>query len=360
MAMLQRASLSALLCLLLAALLSPSPARAARSDVFTVAGVKVDAKAENAVKAKARAVAQGETRALHTLLKRLARYTDYARLPEVDARLARRMLDNVSFVRERNSRTRYIATLNYGFRADKIRRLLRGRGVAFLDRQAPEVILVPAAGETVEAPLHRLWRQALASLDLAHALTPLRLMPAQAAPGVSLPDARQLARAHNADRLVVASAHLPAGGSHLRITLAGQDAVGRFGTVQNIRIRDGALAEAAQTGAAIVLKILEGRWKASRLGLGDDDSAAAGAQARQSNDKVLMTVRYSGLPEWIAIRRKLENISGVYDMTPGALSPRGATVTLSYPGGAGALSRAVRRAGLSLQNHGGEWVLRSR
>ena len=342
------------------AVAAQSMAAAAPNNVYMVAGVKVDAVASNAVEAKTRAVAEGEVRALRTLLKRLSKYTDYSKLPEVDTRLSRSMLDNISFVRERNSRTRYIATLNYSFQENNIRRLLRDRGISFLDRQAPRTVIVPAAGAAPDDPMPKLWREALAALDLAHSVAPVRLADARPVPAGAMPGMSELSKLHDTDRVLLAMASVAPDGTHLKVELSGQDAVGPFNSVQTVRIYDGDQATALAMAAAVTLKIIEGRWKSSRLGLGDDADAAAGALATQGSDKVVMTVLYSGLPEWVAMRRKLENLSGVHDMNPGSVSPRGATVTLSYPGGAGRLARDVQRAGLFLENRGDEWVLRSR
>ncbi len=112
--------------------------------------------------------------------------------------------------------------------------------------------------------------EAWASLDLAHALTPIKLT----VPGASATDdvfralAKGQSRAYgiiegeaDADRVVVALAEPIEDGAKLKVSLIGKDRVGAIRLVRTYTVQDGDLAYTAETAAIIGLGVLEGRWK---------------------------------------------------------------------------------------------------
>ncbi len=393
-------------------LLITTASAAARPNVYTVANVSVDAIASNAVAAKKQAQNEGKIKALQQLFKRLVKYTDYPRLPKVDLPTAEALLDMIVVLKEGNSRIRYKAVLTYRFHKTAVKQLLQRAGVAFIDHQAPPMVLVasvtemtPPASDTETKPpptghgvppitpqpsqpqpdvgttpamlnlqpvsgaelernqLLQNWYQALRALDLRNALTPIKLAPIA-------PPTSQNAGTYNGSgghagrqgasrphRLVKAQLTKPSGSGKLLLTLQGRDAVGPFANRQSFPIFDNDVKAALAKAATVTLKILEGRWKTSRLGFGDDDAARASAQAARSHDRFTMTARFSGLREWITIRRKLQSISGIYDMQAGAVSPRGASISLTYPGGPEQLAAELAGSPFSLRNEAGQWVL---
>ena len=86
--------------------LAPQYAVARGSQVFTVANYPVEAAAENAVAAKAKAHSEGQQAALGALLKRIVPVTAYNRLDRLTALRAADFIDGVAVRSERNSRTR--------------------------------------------------------------------------------------------------------------------------------------------------------------------------------------------------------------------------------------------------------------
>ncbi|MFV0297462.1 MAG: DUF2066 domain-containing protein, partial [Hyphomicrobiaceae bacterium] len=125
--------------------LSPwAPAAADRSDkVFTIGNYPVQARAENAVAAKEKAVADGQQAALRSLLKRLVPVTAYKSLYTLKDANAGRMIDSFEVRSERNSSTEYIASYDFVFSPGPVRKLLDSHGIPYLDRQAPAITLVP-------------------------------------------------------------------------------------------------------------------------------------------------------------------------------------------------------------------------
>ncbi|MGE0855822.1 MAG: DUF2066 domain-containing protein, partial [Hyphomicrobiaceae bacterium] len=146
---------------------------------FTVARFPVQAVAENAVAAKERAIADGQQAAFRSLLKRLVPVTAYGRLKPLRETPVTGLADGFSVRSERNSRTEYIASLDFAFRPDAIRGLLRREGVPFIDEQAPEVVLMAAArhaGKLVrDGSYGQSWLGIWRDLDTRNALTPLKV-----------------------------------------------------------------------------------------------------------------------------------------------------------------------------------------
>ena len=102
--------------LAVAALLAPLavPLRAAPNDeVYTVGNYPVDARAANAVAAKEKALADGQQAAFRSLLKRVVPVTDHDRLKRLASLKSSDFFEGVSVRSERNSSTRYIASLDF-------------------------------------------------------------------------------------------------------------------------------------------------------------------------------------------------------------------------------------------------------
>ena len=110
---------------------------AAARAVFTVGNYPVEARADNAVAAKDRALADGQQAAFRSLLKRLVPVTAYARIKRLSGVKAGDLVDGFKVRSERNSSTDYIASLDFTFQSKGVRDLLRREGIPFTDEQAP-------------------------------------------------------------------------------------------------------------------------------------------------------------------------------------------------------------------------------
>lgn len=350
-------------------LLSPLSvsARSAVDQVFTVANYPVQAKAANAVAAKEKAIADGQKAAFRSLLKRLVPVTTYSSIKSLKETDPQRLVDGYVVRSERNSTTEYIASLDFAFRPDAVRNLLRGQNVPFIEEQAPETVLVAAVreggklartGAVVKAWLG-IWRD----LDLKNTLTPLKL--SEVKPFVHddtlnmlvAGDAsanRVLASEYGGENVVVAIAEVDQRGARVHVTLAGRDAIGPFQIKRSYRLYDGDAGYAMELAAVVSTGIIEGRWKsvkAERLG-GVAAMSAVGEAVR-------MQVEFQGIAEWNALRARVLDTPGISDVQVDAVSARAADLQVTYPGGGPALADAFAARGLSLQNVGGNWFLRA-
>jgi hypothetical protein len=336
---------------------------------FTVGNYPVEARAENAVAAKDRALADGQQAAFRSLLKRLVPVTAYQRLKRLEHVRAADLIEGLKVRSERNSSTEYIASLDFTFQAKAVRDLLRREGIPFVDEQAPPVVLVPVwrapittpAGAGLPAALTQArgeatWTSVWNGLDLEHTLTPARLQQLQreapvetvkAATGGDANAIRALAPGYPGRLVVVAIAEPDPASKRLNVTLAGRDSAGFFHLRRSYRLDVSDPAYTAELAAVVGLGVLEGRWKAIKIRGSGSDGAA----------DLLISVEFRGMGEWQDISRTLAQVPGVEELEVAGLSARSARITLRYPDGAEQLADELSRRGLILRNRDGQWML---
>lgn len=334
---------------------------APNDQVYTVGNYPVDAEAKNAVAAKKKALADGQQAAFRSLLKRVVPVTSYDRIKRLSALKSADFFAGVSVRSERNSRTRYIASLDFSFRPDSVRAVLRQEGIPFVDEQARKVIVVPvvlnAQGRLETGAGGRTWRGIWKSLDLKHTLTPITLESANAKLNADivaqlLQDgavaARLLADEYGEPYVIVAIAEPDVAAKRLNVTLVGTDAVGPVYLARTYRVFDGDTGYSMELAAVVGQGVLEGRWKAHKLG---QTAAAQGPQ-------IALQAQYSSFAEWRDMRQRLLRVPGVNDVRIGAESAQAANLTLRHPGGANGLAGALYSQGLALTGGAGGLVLR--
>jgi hypothetical protein len=353
--------------LLLAAALAPvagAPSAAIAAEaVFTVANYPVEARADNAVAAKDKALNEGQQAALRSLLKRLVPVTAYQRLRRLPAIRAGDLVEGVRVRSERNSSTDYIASLDFSFQSRAVRDLLRREGIPFTDEQAPPLTVIPVWRTAGTPKDEAAWTNAWKGLDLEHALTPVKLEPLKkdidpkAVAALAEGDGsgiRALVAAYGSELVLLAVAEQDTAAKRLTVTLSGRDAVGAFTLKRAYRLDAADPGYAGELAAVVALGILEGRWKAIRSPGGATATAAAPAGVSD----LLIVVEFRGMSEWQDISRKLAAVPGVEELEVAGLSARGARVTLRYAPGAEQLGDVLGQQGLVLRNAGGNWVLR--
>lgn len=350
------------LMLVVAATLTPAAAQT--PGVYVVAKLAVEAKAKDAVTAKKRALQDARRLAMSTLLKRITPFSAYERLPKVKVALIQDMLEGFSVRRERNSATRYLATLDFTFRPNAVRQLLTGYGIPFTDRQAPSIRVLPVylSGGQIKTGRADVWRRGWLTLDLSHSLTPVKL----AQPSSSLtPEVVKAVLAGDTQAyetlrgkyksltLVLAVAHVDDTDGRLVTQLYGFDQAGSLSLLRRDRVPGGDLRGAAGRAAEIALRVFEGRWKLTKAAVG----GAGGGDALVT---VEMTVAFAGLQQWQEIRGRLARVPGVQALEILSLSARSADVAFQFAGGADRLGQQLATQDLVLQSAGSRWILRSR
>ncbi|MGE0767877.1 MAG: DUF2066 domain-containing protein [Hyphomicrobiaceae bacterium] len=379
--------------LVIAALLGAADALASDPGdrLFTVGNYPLEARAANAVAAKEKAIADGQKAALRSLLKRLVPVTAYRRLDRLKDVKAGDFIESFAVRSERNSSTTYIASYDFAFSPDPVRKLLDREGIPYLDRPAPTVTIVPAYRVSPDAA-KRLpptfstaagsdaWLYAWKALDLANSLTPASLQPLKpevhgdTIRGLAEGDVgmlRTLGQAYGTETVVLAVLEPEPDRKKLTVVLVGRDAVQNIYLKRIYRMDEGDLAYTAELAAVISLSILEGRWKAINVRdypttqASDPAGAAAGWSASNSPQAyepgaaggvyraaspLTIAVMFQGMAEWQEISRELTHVPHVADIEVLGLSARGARVSLNYPGGAQNLAMALAERGLNLES----------
>ena len=399
---------------------SLSAQAASTASVYKVAKYPVQAQAEDAVTAKAQALADGQQGAFRSLLKRLVPVTAYKKLPKLPLARVQDMIAGFSVRSERNSSTEYLGSYDFEFQARAVRELLRSNGLPMIEETAQPTVVVsfygaplasrppdvsraaPAKGGKAQPailPAHLqparvspVWTKAWGDLDTDNALTPVHLaktggeIPEDTLRGVLAGDTgalRGLSGSESNERVVLAYAVPAVDGRKLTVTLTGRDAVGPFTVTRIYPVLDGDVTYAAELGAVVGLGILEGRWKALKLsrspGFGtvsadgvegwatttdkagrNDGVATSQPTSGGWSDDIELVVEFRGLGQWRQMRERLNETPGVEDLEVGQMSARTASVKLRYPGGAERLVHDLSAQGMQLSNQGGNWVLQAR
>ena len=363
------------------------PAEAA--SPYVVGSYPVDATAGDAVAAKAKGTAEATQGALRYLMKRLVAVTDYRRLPKLPEPAAENLLEGVSVRSEQNSGTEYVATLDFSFRVEAVRSLLVAQGLPFLDKQAPPLTVIPVFASAASGPGGatmsegpKAWRQAWNGLDLVHSLTPIKL--AVAGPSATNETFLKLVAGDrsglgtvqaesSAGKLLLAIATPSPDGAKLTVALVGDDWSGPINLKRTYTLYYKDISYTSEWAAVIALGVLEGRWKQQQ---GIAGAAAPGADAQATADTgwspagdaaisprggqpIRMTVEFSSLQQWQEMRARLGEVAGPQNVQVGALSARGAEVTVSFAGGPDALQARLATRGMQLASIGGHIVLRA-
>ncbi len=346
------------------------PARAENEPpVYTVAKVLVDVEAENAVVAKELALTDAPSLALTQLLHRITGFADRDRLPKLAPEKVETLVRSFTVRQEQSSTTRYIAMLDYHFREEAIRKLLQPAGIEILDEQAPATSVLIRLLPPFPAPdAISLWREAWDRLDLAHSVTPLKVLATGELPTDLLQAAAEGKRdawqtlaqmtGVRENRLVLLAARMDTQANQLTLFVSGRDVVGFFSVSQQFRVMDEDWETTAEMAAKVAMGILEGRWKEPRAqaSLPPELGAETAAPSAEPTE-FFLTVPFSGLRQWQTIRRKLDRFPGIRDFSIVSLSARSADISFRYRGGLARLRRGLAAKGLYLEKRGSDWVL---
>lgn len=342
------------------AMLSPS---AAGAGPYEVEGIAVEARAADAVTAKRAAFADGQARALSTVLRRLTLASDRARLPQPSPDNLDAMISSFSIGSEQTSATSYSASLTLRFEPDAVRALLASAGVPYTDRQAAPILVVPLYREgerdffMADNPHREAWR----SFDLANTLTPILLPEGNVADQGVDPDA-VLARETGAlaglrylygtDGVLVGLCETDAAHSRFTCSLDGNGPAGPLALEASFAGGSDPLA-VAQAAVGSFLAEIEEQWKTASL------TQPGGFIGAGTAAPIRLQVAFDGLRQWRALRDRLAGLPGVGRINIESLNARGAFISLYYVGSGEELADSLAYAGMVLANAGDHWVLTS-
>jgi hypothetical protein len=341
-----------------------------QANVFTVANVRAEAEAANAVEAKKLATQMAEKRAFRLLVSRLVDFRAQQSVPDLPIDEIERLVSDIEIRGEGVSSTGYVASFGITFSERAAGAFLaRYKIVPILDR-GPEILIVPVFIEDGAAvtSANNPWRSAFLSLDLVHALVPAKVAPARGDITAAIANAF-IANPPSAVETLKAQYHTPeivfavasaAGGDEVALKLIGNDVAGPLTMQRKVKVQDAGEDPLLKAAARLAFDTLQQRWKLTR-----DTFVAAGADNATGNPaagagysggymsggvaSLVVTAQYSGLKEWNAIRTRLQNIPGIQNWELRGVNPRAAQIAFDFPGGAERLSVMAAGQGLSVE-----------
>jgi hypothetical protein len=329
------------------------------ADLYRAELVEVDVTAADAVNARAQAIEQGQREGLRQVLEQLT--LPGAPLPSVDRLDIDRYVRSFEVAEEQVSPNRYIAKLNITYDPGAVEGLLRGSGVAYIDRPPEPVLVVPATRQGGAWSLWQddAWRLAWNARPdrgrLLDILLPLgdgwdvASLPAEALGASSYPGLDSLVARYGAVTAYVAAIELPPGGlapgMTLRVELLGTT---YEATPAPLTASTGPGLDPAEMLEPVVqatVAALERSWK--------QDSLVRAGTARS----LLVEVPLADLSAWVQIRRVLETLPVVRRLRIDSLERARASLTIDYLGEPRDLEAALLRVGLSLVQENDRWRL---
>jgi len=336
----------------------------ASADVFEIKNLAVDVKADTAATARKQALKQAERRAFYALIKRLTLSQDQERIPEFSPDEIAGYVRDFSVAREKASSVRYIARLNYRFKADEIRDLLRAYNVPFAETPSRPMVVLPVYETGATAVLWdepNPWRQQWSIKDQPQGLVPLILPLGDLSDistiGVSEALAGDVGRLaaiadrYGADGTIVVHNNLtsePTTGRQVAVVT-----LTRSGDPIPVEARSVSYAQADGETLDVMLERvtratvdrIENLWKQRNL----ISNSGAGVLA--------ITVPITGLKDWLAVRDQMSKVGIIRKSDVVLLSRDQVRVNIHFVGDAEQLTTALEQANLSLLQESGEWIV---
>lgn len=346
-----------------ASLLFRSPAAADDvRNLYEITGVEVDETADNAETARQNAIATGERRAFETLLQRITTPEDQAKLASTPQTVIQGLIKDFWISKEKASRVRYIAELNFNFQPSQVRGFLRNSGTPFTTQPAPPAVIIPVFMQN-QQPL--LWEEAnpwrAAWVDqTGTSLRPLRMLTPSEQSLISAEQAiagdtsalMTAAQAAGGNEAIVATATLPPPPQpdqplELDLTLSRYERNGeRVVTPVTLRGRTGEdAASLLKRGVKEAELVLDAAWKGQTRTTPKPTAVAA------------TDVYVDFLDAWLAVRKKLGGIDAVDAVNVVLFSRDRVHINLVYSSTPEDLVNAMRLNGLALTPGAELWTV---
>jgi len=346
-----------------------SKSYAVTESIYSVYNQAIDETADNEVLAKRQGLSKAKREAFYKVLKRLARQSDYGRLPEADDATIEQMIRSTSLPQEKftTGNGRYLAKLNVRFMPASIRGYLRAANIPYAEVQSKPLIVLPVfrtSGTTLLWEDSNQWFEAWIDQRLGDELVPM-VMPLGDITDVGTISSLQASRG-DMTKLNDISNKYGASGTLVTTATFSQDPttnvplVDVFGVVQGkgweptdfylsfsstpeVSTQD-FLAQVAAATAAEVLAI----WKQRNL-----------LDSQGGVQNLIATAPLGGLKDWVSLEKSLKDVAGVRDVSLESLNTKQALVNLEFLGKSDQLQSALAQNDLLLEYQlaDGNWLL---
>ena len=346
-----------------------APASGAEDDdIYTVRDVPVDATADNAAAARARALADGQRRALQRVYDRVTLEEDAKRLPRSNDRGIESLVQALEVDRERTSKVRYLASLTVRFKADEMRELLRQAGVRYAETRGKPVLLLPVYQEGDDAMLWddaNPWRRAWNAIPTGDGLISI-IVPIGDLTDADTIDAKT-ALEGDSERLGAIAARYRAGEVVVAVAKLVENPDTKAQTLEITTARRGsALGEPAQlapvaapvpvdTPVAVEKLLMAAAQRLSRRV--EDDWKRANLMSFGGEQQLLLSLPLGGIGDLVEARKRLSELPVVRRVDVMALTPRVARLAVTFSGGAPQLQAALAQKDMTLIPQPPDWTL---
>jgi len=115
----------------------------ASADLYTVSNIPIAAELNSAKEARSAAIQNGQTDAFWALMKKMVDPENLQLVPGPTEEEIVDWVQHVSLANEKNTATKYMATLTVRFHENKIRDFLTAHQIPFLTQELPSAVVVP-------------------------------------------------------------------------------------------------------------------------------------------------------------------------------------------------------------------------
>lgn len=377
----RRLAVVAALWLGLAGSMAAAQQPAAKVDLFTITGVKVDVTAQSASAARNQALAEGQRKAFDLLMRRLLRQEDRASLPPVEPVTLNALIQGLEIFNERTSSVRYLADFTVRFDGARVQNYLRIRGVPFSQTAGRPVLVVPVmetAGLRLLWEEENAWRAAWNGHDLENRLLTFllpkgdaddrRILAASQALDMASPSVARLASRYGVDRVITpvleVSRDFVTGGLKARVDMIGADeSLGELPSEFDLAVpaEEEAAAEAGE-GASTAPALPQLDSVTPEM-LAPVVEALVAAMDDQWKEQTLIRLDESGEMElvvplrtaadWPEVGRRLAQVTLVQGRELRSLRPGEAVILLKYVGTRERVALGLAQANLLLHERDG-------
>ncbi len=326
-----RAALGWLFLSLAALVLMAPAARADTRAVYTITNIAVDEQADSNIAAQENAFAAARIIAARRMLEKITLPEDrgVAGGLQIDYELARRLAAAVDIVEENRGGNVYRGKLSVVLNPVEVRAYLEGLGVPYVDRQAPLALLVVDAGSALAYALEN---------ENMYALAPWKIARVRGEPTDDA-DYSALQAQAGAQRVILIRNVGTGSAARAELTLWTPGGVSPFGSTR---------PSASPAEIAVSLTdTLDTSWKEQAIVRSDTRTI------------VQVTVRYTGIADWVSLRESLSRSPLVSQFQIEALASDGAVVAFTFAGDVERLKSDLLQRGVTLETAADGWVMRT-
>lgn len=340
---------------LLAGILMPSLVWA--QNVYVATGVPVDVTGDAAT-LRDLAVTSAQREALKKVLGEITSTDQLAglQLPSDDE--IGSWVSDVEIEEEKITATHYVGRYTIRFATLPIQDFLSAQDIAFAETRAKQMLLIPVytdeTGTTDLWGAANQWMASWVSRPSGNALVPIvvprgdlddqNALSATEALGGNQTKLELLAERYQAGDIVVAEAQMsaptPDGSRSLSLTVT------RYGAEGPVKFQDRLTGDAADPdglmvqAVATVQSMLEGAWKSANM------------IDPNQRTQISVHVPLTSIEQWVAIKRRLGQVSLIKGVKLDELARSGADLEISYAGDEAQFIRALQQADLTMVSSG--------